>query len=284
MNTLYGKEALVTLTNYAPDYEEIDEGEQRKYNHEDCHAGTDTKQRLYVKNVDGAYLWHCHNCGDSGFYRPKETVKRIKEHSAVAGGIGSIGHRPYTTELYSRVALHTDFDGFRDEGKLWLSQYGFDRELCRKNNIYEGLDGIMLPVYNDTEEAIRLDKYIHGWQIRRYNKKPKYLSYINEKFSYRQRVVKKKLIIVEDLLSSYKLVEAGYSTLCLLGTSLSKEALNIVTQYRTEGVVLWLDDDQAGHDATMQIYKDIGPVAACTAIYLDQPKEIDLETLKGMDL
>lgn len=283
MNTLYGREALVTLTNNAPDYEEIDEGQQRKYNHEDCHAGTDTRQRLYVKNVDGAYMWHCHNCGDSGFYRPKETVKRIKDHSGVFSG-GAFTHRPYDTEMYGRIALHKNFGDFRDEGKLWLSQYGFDHNMCVKHSIYEGLDGIMLPVYNDTVEACTLGRYIHGWQVRRYNKKPKYMSYINEKFSYRHRIAKNKLIIVEDLLSSYKLNEAGYSTLCLLGTSLSKEALKIVTQYRTEGVVLWLDDDQAGHDATMQIYKDIGPIAPVTAMYLDQPKEIDLETLKGIDL
>ncbi len=194
-------------------------------------------------------------------------------------------HVDYTMELYFKTALHKDYNDFKDEGKLWLSQYGFGRELCAYYSINEGLDGITLPLYNDTVDAIASDKYIHGWQVRRYNKKPKYMSFIKDKFSYRQNVRKAKLIIVEDLLSSYKLHAAGYSTMCLLGTSMSSEALRIIASlHRHDGVVLWLDDDPAGHDATMRLYKDIGPVTPCTAMYLDQPKEIDLDTLKGMDL
>ena len=280
MTTLYGKQALEVLTSNAPDFEELDEGQQHKYNHVDCHAGEDTKERLYVKNVDGAYMWHCHNCGDSGFYRPKETVSRIKEQSDTP-----VWKADYTTEMYTRMALHRDYNDFDDRGKIWLAQYGFDRDTCAYYSINEGLDGIMLPVYNDTVDAMVSDKYIHGWQVRRYNKKPKYRSYIKDKFSYLQNVKKPKLVIVEDLLSSYKLHAAGFSSLCLLGTSMSSEALRIIASlHRHEGVVLWLDDDQAGHDATMRLYKDIGPVAPCTAMYLDQPKEIDLDTLKGMDL
>lgn len=280
MTTLYGKQALEVLTSNAPDFEELDEGQQHKYNHVDCPAGEDTKERLYVKNVDGAYMWHCHNCGDSGYYRPKETVSRIREQSDAPKW-----STEYTTELYTKMALHRDYNDFRDEGKLWLAQYGFDRELCAYYSINEGLDGILLPVYNDTVDAMVSDKYIHGWQVRRYNKKPKYRSYVKDRFSYLQNVRKAKLIIVEDLLSSYKLHAAGYSTICLLGTSMSTEALRIIASlHRHDGAVLWLDDDQAGHDATMRLYKDIGPVAPCTAMYLDQPKEIDLDTLKGMDL
>lgn len=280
MTTLYGKESLDVLTSNAHDFEDLDEGQQQKYNHVDCHAGEDTKNRLYVKNVDGAYMWHCHNCGDSGFYRPKETVSRIREHTHTA-----IWHAEYSTELYTKAGIHRDYNDFRDEGKLWLAQYGFDRDMCNYYSIYEGVDGITLPLYNDTVEAIASSKYIHGWQVRRYNKKPKYMSFIKDKFSYRQSIKKSKLVIVEDLLSSYKLHAAGYSTMCLLGTSMSSEALRIIASlHRKEGVVLWLDDDQAGQDATIRIYKDVGPVVQCTAILMEQPKEIDMDTLRGVDL
>jgi hypothetical protein len=40
--------------------------------------GVDTRKRFGVKHVDDAYLWHCFNCGDSGYYRTRETVSRIK--------------------------------------------------------------------------------------------------------------------------------------------------------------------------------------------------------------
>ena len=277
MTTHYGRDALAVLTSNAPDYEELDEGQQGKYNHEDCPSGVDNKQRLYVKNVDGAYLWHCHNCGDSGYYRPKETISRIKADTKVMLSVRGT-HLPTHAEL----TKESYYDRFAIEGQLWLAQYGFNQPKCSGYHITESEDGIVLPIFSGVSGGIV------GCQVRRYNKKPKYLTYSKQRYSYLDNatIVKdnKPLVVVEDLLSSYKLHMAGFPTLCLLGTKLDGEALKKVA-LRYERVLLWLDDDVAGHTAARKLFVDVSPlIPNISAIFNHQPKEIDLEILKEMEL
>lgn len=272
MTTLYGREAKEVLTSNAPDFEELDEGQQAKYNHATCHMGEDTKNRLYVKNVDGAYLWHCHNCGDSGYYRPRETVARIKASSAsIAMHKGSFKTPPAIVYTPSEFPI---------EAQLWLEEYGFTEPMIWKYQIGVCPEGIALPIYNSGWATPT-----KGIQIRRYNKKPKYVTYTEQTFSYLKSPFPpiSPLVIVEDLLSSYKLFEAGYDTLCLLGTKIDDKGLTILKNY--DRVVVWLDDDEAGHAASLKIFKEISPlVKNVTSINMEQPKEIPLESLKTMEL
>jgi|688.fasta_scaffold79252_3 hypothetical protein len=274
MTTHYGKDALDTLTNNAPDFEELDEGMQGKYDHADCPNGVDNRQRLYIKNVDGAYLWHCHNCGDSGYYRQKETVSRIKSATKTALGLRT------ALPTYEELTTESDYDKFRIEGQLWLGQYGFDKSMCRHFFIKETEDGIVLPVMNHKE--------LVGYQVRRYNKTPKYLTYSKQHFSYidnYEDAFTKPLVIVEDLLSSYKLRYAGYPTLCLLGTKLDPSAHTIVQRFRKLRVILWLDDDTAGQVAAKKLFTELSPIAPnMTAIFNHQPKELPLDVLVDMEL
>ena len=273
MTTHYGRDALETLTNNVPNYETLDEGQQGKYNHTDCHNGSDNRERLYVKNVDGAYLWHCHNCGDSGYYRPKETVSRIKASTSAV-----VSRTPLKT--YAELTTTSNYDKFRVEGQLWLGQYGFGQELVSDFRIAEITDGIVLPVFRNA--------YITGYQVRRYNKTPKYLTYTKQRFSFIDcltEMATRPLIIVEDLLSSYKLRSAGYPTLCLLGTKLDSEALQILHSFRTKRVVLWLDDDVAGHSAAKKLFVELAPVLPnLTAMFNHQPKELSMDVLKDMEI
>ena len=273
MTTHYGRDALSILTSNVPSFEEMSEGEQGKFNHADCPNGVDTRERLYVKNVDGAYLGHCHNCGDSLYYRPKETVSRIKTETRVAVVRGP-------TVEYHELTKELDYDKFRVEGQMWLAQYGFNKTMASKFRIVENAQGIVLPIYYNT--------FIQGYQVRQYNKKPKYLTYSKQRFSYIDCISgirEKPLIIVEDLLSSYKLRQAGYPTLCLLGTKLDSGALLVVHMFRSKRVILWLDDDVAGHAAAKKLFVDLAPVVPMlTAMFSDQPKEIDMDVLKDMEL
>lgn len=273
MTTYYGHDALTVLTNNAPDFDTLDEGDQCKYNHADCPNGVDNRQRLYVKNVDGAFLWHCHNCGDSGYYRPKETIRSIK---AVTEDVS-----PSTTwPTYWGLTKQLFYDKFKVEGQLWLGQYGFTHALVNQFHIAEIDEGIVLPIFGKAD--------IQGYQIRRYNKSPKYLTYSRQRFSFIDSflgVGTKPLIVVEDLLSSYKLRAAGFPTLCLLGTKLDSEAQKILHMFRTKRVVVWLDDDVAGHTAAKKLFTDMSPIVPnISAIFNHQPKELSLETLKDMEL
>lgn len=270
MTTHYGKDALAILTNNVPSFEEMSEGEQGKFNHADCPNGVDNRQRLYVKNVDGAYLGHCHNCGDSLYYRPRETIARIKEETSTVVVRGSL-------PTYIELTKQTDYDKFNVQGQLWLGQYGFNKVKCHAYHINESTDGIILPVYREGGG-------VAGCQVRRYNKSPKYLTYSKQRYSYLNIMhTSKPLILVEDLLSSYKLHIAGYPTLCLLGTKLDDDAKKLLANHRR--VVLWLDDDVAGHSAAHKLFRELSPLCPqMTAIMNYQPKELDMEILKEMEI
>jgi hypothetical protein len=279
MTTHYGRDALNVLTNNCEAYLHIEEGEQVKFNHLDCSAGEDTKTRLYVKNVDGAFLFHCHNCGESGYYRPKENYSPIAarpEHRPVLV--------PRSSPTYESLTEVTEYDKFRIEGQLWLGQYGFDEELTDAFGIVETRGGLVLPIYGQD----LIGKNIVGCQIRKYNGTPKYTTYSTQEYSYLRFGTiadpTKPLVITEDLLSSYKLHAAGYHTLCLLGTKMDRKILEWVARQHTRQV-LWLDDDMAGHRAAVKLLRELSPMLPdLTAIFNHQPKEIHMETLKTMEI
>jgi hypothetical protein len=276
MTTLYGREALDVLLVSTPDWEHIPDGKQEKYNHVDCDAGEDTKQRLYVKHVDGAILFHCHHCGISGYYRPRERYSPIAEN--VAEKVALV-HNEHVN--YAEIDAEEDFDKFRLEGQLWLNQYGFDAQMCEDYGIKEVLNGLVLPVYYKTDIGLT---DVAGYQIRRYNAKPKYTTYTNQSYSYLSSAPSFSVIITEDLLSSYKLHAAGYSTVCLLGTSLSPEMCTWMAQTYPRQV-LWLDDDKGGHHGALKIIKEFSVLMPeLTAIFQKQPKEIDMDELKQLEL
>jgi DNA primase len=169
-------------------------------------------------------------------------------------------------------------------GQLWLGQYGFNNDMVLEYNIREIHDGILLPFggYTDINR---------GYQLRRYDKKPKYITTMPVGLSKSHYLHSSDvlyghtLVVVEDLLSAYKLHYAGYSTLCLLGTKLDKGNLPSILLDKPDRVVLWLDDDEAGHMGAMQLFKELSPVFKyITSINMLQPKEISLSNLREMDL
>lgn len=274
MTTHYGNAAWSTLTNNAPNFEDLNDGEQYKFNHMDCPSGVDTRERLSVLKVDGAYLWHCYNCGDSGYYRPRETIRSIREETKVA-----LELRGKKT-TYEDLTKEENYDKFRIEGQLWLGQYEFGSELCLKYKIVETKEGVVLPIYVNHE--------IVGFQIRRYDKKPKYHTYSNNGYSFLANETLLSddvpLIVVEDLLSSYKLHYCGYATLCLLGTKLAAGAVEILQHYRNKKVLIWLDDDVAGHQAACKLVKELSVMLPLTqSMFNKQPKEFPLEELMNME-
>lgn len=280
MTTHYGRDAKNILTSNCEGYDYIDEGEQRRFNHLDCDAGEDTKTRLYVKKVDEAYLFHCHNCGDSGYYRPRDRLTTIRDKDAAA-------NLNIHTTIPNRHELtkHEDYDNFRVEGQLWLGQYGFTAEMCHAYGIVECDNGLVLPIYT-TKDSLHSAVRVVGYQIRNYTRKPKYLTYTTYNYSYLPTLAStgKLVVFTEDLLSSYKLHKAGQASICLLGTKLDYTLLSHIKD-RYERQLLWLDDDAAGHSATVKLCKELSPMLPnLTAMFNKQPKELDIDTLMTMEL
>jgi DNA primase len=176
------------------------------------------------------------------------------------------------------LTKQVNYDKFNIAGQLWLGQYEFNDARCSGYHITESEDGIVLPIFSS------LSKGIVGCQVRRYNKSPKYLTYSKQRYSYLDSThILKPLVVVEDLLSSYKLHIAGFPTLCLLGTKMDDDAKKLLNRH--EQVVLWLDDDVAGHSAANKLFRELSPLCPkMTAIMNYQPKELDMDVLKEMEL
>jgi hypothetical protein len=272
--TIYGKIAKDVLQDNYPEYEGMSDNEQIKTNHEDCPAGTDNKQRLYIKNIDGAYLMHCHHCGMNGYYRPRETLRRIMEKP------GSYVTKEDPTDWSFRYyESHDDYDSFDTRGQLWLSRYGFNEKMVDMFGIRENDRGIVLPIFNGIGD-------LAGYQVRNYEGHPKYLTFTSFGYSmlYGFNEEVKPWVIVEDLLSSYKLNAAGYPTMCLLGTKLGNVAKAKLVAEKPNRVVVWLDDDMAGHSAAVTLLRELGALTNVTSIINKQPKDVPLADLMGIDL
>ena len=276
MTTLYGKQAKELLANSLSDYEEMSEDQQIKICHVGCEAGTDTKNRLYVKRVDEAYLMHCHHCGVSGYYRPRESYKRIQELGTV-----TLPRKSTTDRMPSYRAANDDYDTFSTKAKLWLGTYEFNKSLVDAYYIRENEQGIFLPVFD-------IDYNVVGTQTRMYAGTPKYLTSTNQDYSYLHTDARDVVVITEDLLSSYKLNSVGYPTLCLLGTKLSTAAKTLLVTSHMDGIlkraVVWLDDDLAGHQGAVTLLRELNVLISTTAIFSKQPKEIALSELNSMEI
>jgi DNA primase len=115
---------------------------------------------------------------------------------------------------------------------------------------------------------------------------PKYITKTKMHYSYHVGAnMTNGIILTEDLLSAIKLNRLGYSTMALLGTKLHSEALNEILRKRYKRVLIWLDDDAAGHKAAQDIFKELAPVIVETRVQAyTQPKEVPFKRLEELIL
>lgn len=266
--TIYGKLARMELEkNDIPTDIEIDS--QESWNHVTCEAGEDTRGRLYVKGTDTGVMWHCFNCGISGYFSRHSELRAIR--AATTSGFKT---KESHVSLMLRYGHYAD-ENFSEEIKIWLEQYEFDEDICDKYDIRGGTDRLVLPVW--------YANHVVGHQQRTFTgANAKYLTFSKQNYSYLKCDENPLLIIVEDLLSSYKLHSIGCNVVALMGTKLDKEVLDIIKEGEYTKVLLWLDKDEAGQKASMQLYRELSPVAHVETLLNDQPKELSFEQLEDM--
>lgn len=271
MTTVYGKAALLVLQDNCDGYDEMADDEQIAFNHTTCDMGEDTKQRLYVKKSNGAYLWHCHNCSMSGYYRDNklESIAYIDSKPSI-----------HTRAAATYSAFHgaeKDFNKFPLEQQLWLLQYDFDETRCTWNNIRSSDEGVYIPILDSVGN-------LSGYQIRLFGKKQKYFTNTSLPYSHLHRDLG-TLILTEDLLSAYKLYNVGYATMALLGTSLHDGVVDAIVRCKYKEVIVWLDDDIAGHKGGKEILKYLQPIVKLVRYHsAPQAKEIPIDRLKELNL
>lgn len=201
--------------------------EEAHYDHEECN---DRKGRLYVRRQRHGWVYHCFNCGESGFKRsgplpPRETLKMIQGQTNCPGAF----YMP--PDLTDDIPL---------PGQLWLEKYEItDEERKRYQLGYsKKLDRLILPVIEAGEWVF--------WQGRNLGKvtrsEPKYLSaHVSGKAIFFQANLENPVFcIVEDILSGIK-VGRVFNGIALLG---SHVPVDIVPLLQGKRGLLWLDYDK----------------------------------------
>lgn len=176
-------------------------------------CGDGHKSRPFCNYANGQ---HCFSCGytkssDRGYYVVSEPANNIPEY-------------PDAT---------TDWSKFSLDAQIWLTQYGIDDIIARKYDIMCNGDCLIFPTFD-------LEGHLISYQKRKMSER--YITTHGEKSPYLLVGAGNTVIVVEDYISAIKVHMAGYSSLCLWGTKLSRVKLQeLFTLFPY--CLVWLDND-----------------------------------------
>jgi len=233
----------------------------RRFNHDDCPAGVDTKRRLYVTipaSNHGLVVSYCHNCMETNSFPIEKT----------AGSWLSLSNKDTIQMSHSNFSvpknLEKDYDEFHVLAKVWLNGVFVDKAkaICTKYGIGYDLDTgrVYLPLYDSEGELANFQlRALKGQQ-------PKYLTAKHpEKEHVPLNSVGDRLVIVEDLLSAITLAELGYCAYPLQSSHISTDKLyELIKTYQPVEIITWLDND---NDI---VNKSADEIAAKAALFTKQ--------------
>ncbi len=167
---------------------------------------------------------------------------------------------------------HTNTLDWCPEARLWWHSYELTAEHALRYNI------------RSIGKWLFLTGGTVAMQIRSFNGSgPKYITHKLDSsmpLLYLTTDDPNTLLIVEDLVSAYKLNIAGFDVMCLMGTSMTEPERRFAAMY--DRVWVWLDDDTAGIVGAAKIVKELSPFCAVKAMILAQPKEISFTDLASI--
>ena len=164
----------------------------------------------------------------------------------------------------------------------WIYNRGFTKQTilqwdCKTNNFLD----FMVPAKNQSKEIL-------GWITRRTPAIPKYLfskGFSKSKTLFGIDKIKdvETLYIVEGALDCMWLSQHGYSAVALLGASLSKKQIELLSALRVKEIVLALDNDEAGSKGMEKATLDMGNRFLIS--YLNIPKKYkDLQEITDLNI
>jgi hypothetical protein len=215
---------------------------QMHVNHDDCPSGKDDKKRLYIKRTPDSFLFYCHHCSQSGYYRTVDKLIRASE--LVVESTPEYSTYKDIAEELSHYNAIGDMDKWPIQAKMWWLSYGLD-DKDAKRHLVQWREG--------SDPRLWLNAAGTAWQGRSFDSNPR-RKYITIQVTDRlpamflSRTSRDCLVIVEDIVSAYKLQKAGYDAMCLMGTNL-RHIHQLQTQLY-KSVFVWLDNDIAGQTAS----------------------------------
>ena len=158
------------------------------------------------------------------------------------------------------------------EPPLWIYGRGFTPETARKWGWRTSNEGsLVIPVHNQ-------DNQLTGWVCRRAGKQlPKYIYSLGMKTSevlFGANYLppnSKSIYITEGPLDAIWLNQNGYPAVALFGVHLSRIQERILLSFRAGEIILCLDNDAPGREASMKIMKRLEKYCVVKFINVEKP-------------
>lgn len=210
-----------------------------RHNHEspDCSGGRDSM--LVERKSDGSIAAYCFRCGSIGLNSP---VRYRRTYASSSGGARAIGDDAGDGGSgYAKGWRSLPSDSGKDYPALvvrWLLAGGFDSKLCAKYGVVysERTESLYIPVLRSGDIA--------GYAMRKFE--PKTYRPMTDNFSKFfgwMRGNTDKVVLVEDILSCYRVHEAGFDAIALMGTEIKDGVVAAVQEGRYKEAVVFLDAD-----------------------------------------
>lgn len=214
---------------------------------------------------------YCHHCGSKGFLRTNDKIRRADELNISVEPpthyVSSMFDEAH--EMWLASALFEDWPA---AARIWWMSYelnSYDSVVYRAR--FHHITSKLLMYASVTCIQGRCFEN-HGAY--------KYTTYSSDKGVVSLRNGKNCAIIVEDLVSAFKIHKAGGDAVCLMGTKMNDETLNHIFRNYSRAIV-WLDDDEAGKIGADRVCTRLRALLPTEIFIKQQPKEMPLSYLKG---
>jgi len=139
----------------------------------------------------------------------------------------------------------------------WIYSRGFAKDILSKWDCKQNTNGdFVLPVYSAPNNIL-------GWITRRREATPKYLFSKHFKkshilFGINQITDTDTIVVVEGALDAIWLNQHNYSSVAVLGASVSKYQIDLLAELNPREIILALDNDNAGQEGIERALKTTG--------------------------
>ncbi len=136
--------------------------------------------------------------------------------------------------------------------------------------------------YNSAIFPITYKNKLKCYQSRRFRGEPKWVTISHEyewgkKFPYitKSNAKQKGFVIVEDIVSAYRLERFGMAVIALLGCKPNQKLINFLIS-KSKTFIVWLDGDRAGEEGAKKLLDKLKLVAKVGKIVTEKdPKDLD---------
>lgn len=208
---------------------------------------------LVVFHNEVKWSAYCHRCGSLGsVYKPLPT---LQERLAIAD---RERQQELSIEADRRPPMPAVYDmaEWPLEARVWVFKAGLSQREALAFGIYyhPPTRRVVVPVVSNGALTFWQARRIFGTTGAKYLSMPGGREHTLPLYGSGS-----SLVLVEDLLSCFKISTAGCTSLCLMGTKLLPVAMDHLLR-SAEPVLIWLDPDAAGQNAAAEIKNQLAMV------------------------